>query len=204
MLHDNHFVTSDENHSAYSPFRYCTDCRPLNITFKYEHSSQNTVLLIPDFEPLFLKHGVDVYLAGHWHYYESLWPLKSPPPGGAVPAGCRSYQNATAGYPNVTTVGCTTQMSFENPTATVHITSGNGGPPGLDNFGEDCGHGGDISCHTINATRKQSQNFGYGRLIAYNSSTLRYQQVANKDGSLDDEFLITQDNHGRFPPQSEW
>ena len=73
------------------------------------------MLIVPDLEPLFLKHGVDVYLAGHWHYYESLWPVKSPPPGGRVPAGCQSYQNATAGYPTVTTAGCTTQTSFDNP-----------------------------------------------------------------------------------------
>ena len=25
-------------------------------------------------EPLFIEHGVDLYAAGHWHYYESLWP----------------------------------------------------------------------------------------------------------------------------------
>lgn len=162
------------------------------------------MLIVPDLEPLFLKHGVDVYLAGHWHYYESLWPVKSPPPGGRVPAGCQSYQNATAGYPTVTTAGCTTQTSFDNPGATVHITTGNGGPPGLDSFVEDCGRGGDMSCKRINSTRKQSQHFGYGRLIAYNSSTLLYQQVKNKDGSLDDEFVITQGKHGPFSPQSQW
>ena len=28
-------------------------------------------------EPLFIEHGVDLYAAGHWHYYESLWPSVS-------------------------------------------------------------------------------------------------------------------------------
>ena len=40
---------------------YCTGCRPGGAT-------QDTAKLVPDMEPLFLKYGLDVYLAGHWHY----------------------------------------------------------------------------------------------------------------------------------------
>ena len=28
-------------------------------------------------EPIFIQYGVDLYAAGHWHYYESLWPTVS-------------------------------------------------------------------------------------------------------------------------------
>ena len=33
--------------------------------------------MVAALQPLFLKHGVDLYAAGHWHYYESLWRLIS-------------------------------------------------------------------------------------------------------------------------------
>ena len=85
----------------------------------------------------------------------------------------------------------------------MHITTGNAGPPGLDSFTEDCTHGTTISCHTINATRKQSQIFGYGRLVAYNASTMLYQQVNNADGSIVDSFVITQNKHGPYPATTD-
>jgi hypothetical protein len=141
-------------------------------------------------EPLFLDAGVDVYLAGHWHYYESLWPVRQTFAGGTIPEGCAHENGLTA--------GCATQHDFVNPTSPVHITTGNGGPPSLDSWTEDVG-GHNISCHRINATRHQSLEFGYGRLVAFNATTMRYQQVANKDGSIVDEFTITQTKHGAFP-----
>ena len=30
--------------------------------------------MIADMQPLLNKYGVDLFVAGHWHYYESLWP----------------------------------------------------------------------------------------------------------------------------------
>ena len=54
-------------------------------------------------EALFHQHGVNFFLAGHYHEYESLWP---------------SYN------------GIPTQKNFTDPQATVHITAGNGGAPG--------------------------------------------------------------------------
>merc|ERR1712080_258282 len=47
-----------------------------------------------DFEPLMLKYGVDLYLCGHEHDYESLWPTKN-------------YQ--------------VTDKSFKNPKAPIHV-----------------------------------------------------------------------------------
>lgn len=60
--------------------------------------------------------------------------------------------------------GTPLQKNFVNPPVTVHVTTGNGGPPSADNFNEDC-PGAD--CGSIPATRKQSVAYGYGRLIAY-------------------------------------
>lgn len=57
-----------------------------------------------DWEALMMSHGVDMYLAGHIHAYESLWPVG---PNGAVPTA-----------------------SFSSPRAPVHVLTGAGGPPG--------------------------------------------------------------------------
>jgi hypothetical protein len=49
------------------------------------------------------KYGVDMYLAGHWHYYESLWP----------------GQNGATGNG-----GNPLQKDFIDPKVTVHVTTG--------------------------------------------------------------------------------
>ena len=108
---------------------------------------------IDDFEPLFTKYKIDVYMAGHMHYYESL-------------------------YPSINFK--TTQRNFTNPTAPVYITSGNGGPPSFDSFNNG----------TIFSTRKQSREFSYGRVIIYNHTHFKFQQVVNNNNSILDEIII--------------
>ena len=58
--------------------------------------------MVPDFEPLFMEFGVDVYASGHIHDYEWIYPT----------------YNGTA-----------LQRNFTNPQAPVHLVTGNGGPP---------------------------------------------------------------------------
>ena len=98
--------------------------------------------VIADLIPEIHAGGVDLYIAGHWHYYESLYPASF----GADGIG-----------------GAPLQKDFVNPNMTVHVTSGNGGPPGADNFNEDCKDPKD--CGSIPSTRFQSVNFGYGRMV---------------------------------------
>eukprot|EP01061_Rhynchopus_euleeides_P005569 TRINITY_DN147_c0_g1_i2.p2 TRINITY_DN147_c0_g1~~TRINITY_DN147_c0_g1_i2.p2 ORF type:complete len:710 (+),score=299.28 TRINITY_DN147_c0_g1_i2:95-2131(+) len=138
---------------------------------------RNTATVVNDFEPIFQEYGVDIFLAGHWHYYESLFPAA---PG---PDSCRSCANPV-------------QKDFNAPNVTVHVTTGNGGPPGIDTFTEDCPS---PDCGKIPATRFQSTEFGYGRIIAHNVTHLTYQQFNNKDGKLADEWTIYQPTHGPFP-----
>ena len=114
---------------------------------------QSSDASIKDLIPLLDKGGVDLYLAGHWHYYESLYPAKN----GATGTG-----------------GDPVAKDFIDPTVTVHVTTGNGGPPGADSFHEDC-PGPD--CNKIPATRHQSVKFGYGRVTAFNATHLMYKQV---------------------------
>ena len=63
--------------------------------------------MVPDFEPLFFKYGVDVYASGHIHDYEYLYPI----------------WNNTA-----------LQKNFTNPVGPVHLVTGNGGPPSASRF----------------------------------------------------------------------
>ena len=88
--------------------------------------------LVSDIAPLLRKYGVDFHMAGHWHYNESLWP-------------------ALVGTATCPACGQPLAKDFINPVGTVHVTTGNGGPPGKDSFQEHC-PGED--CNPIPATRK--------------------------------------------------
>ena len=117
----------------------------------------NTRISIKDFEPLFNKYNIDVYMAGHMHYYESLYPSLN-------------FK--------------TTQKNFTNPYAPVYITSGNGGPPSKDSFNNG----------TIFSTRKQSREFSYGKVIVYNHTHFKFQQIINENNSILDEIIIIKNN----------
>mmetsp|Transcript_64277 Transcript_64277/g.172041 ORF Transcript_64277/g.172041 Transcript_64277/m.172041 type:complete len:756 (-) Transcript_64277:30-2297(-) len=137
-------------------------------------ASQAADETIKDFVPLFDKYSVDLYAAGHWHYYESLWP---------------------AAKGNETCLSCAepTQLTFEEPKVTVHVTTGNGGPPGKDTFCES--GSGSPDCDNIPATRMQTNEFSYGRLVAHNATHLTFQQIFNINGSVFDEFVVVQSKH---------
>lgn len=132
----------------------------------------STATAIKDIVPVIQAAGVDLYMAGHWHYYESLYPMGTPPEG-------------TGGPP--------TQKNFVNPTSTVHITTGNGGPPGKDTMNTP-----------MPALRNKSDKYGYGRVTAYNATHLLFEQVLNgysdegEPGEVFDSFVVQQDKHGPF------
>jgi hypothetical protein len=112
---------------------------------------------IKDLIPLIHGGGVDMYVAGHWHYYESLYPAMNGATG-------------TGGKP--------TQKDYNNPKVTVHVTTGNGGPPSADNFNEDC-PGPD--CGSIPSTRAQSVRYGalgFRHDFAFWRSAIRIHDVA--------------------------
>lgn len=112
------------------------------------------------------------HLAGHWHYYEALWPMGTPMHGTGGPPQQRSY----VGY-----------------NSTVHITTGNGGPPSKDTMNSP-----------MAALRKKSDKYGYGRVTAWNASHLTFEQVLNGwqdeggEGEVFDSFTLVQPRHGPF------
>ena len=120
----------------------------------------NNYISVKDIEPLMIKYNVDLYMAGHLHYYESLFPSKD--------------------YKLI-------QTNFTNPRAPIHITSGNGGPPSKDPFDNNCPG---VNCTKIFSTRKQMNDYSYGRIKIYNKTHLKFQQVFNENSTVFDEIII--------------
>jgi len=139
--------------------------------------------LVKDIAPLLKEFGVDLFVAGHWHYYESLWP-------------------GIEGTPTCKACLQPLQKDFKNPMGTVHITTGNGGPPGKDSFVEHCSHPKNTTppedCHNITATRAQSLEYGYGQLLVHNASVLEFTQFENENQTIVDHFVVTVAKHGPF------
>ena len=65
-------------------------------------------------EPLLLQYGVDMFVAGHVHDYESTYPVKR--------CGLNSSD-------------CYIGKDLRNPQAPVHVVVGQGGTGGADHFG---------------------------------------------------------------------
>ena len=141
-------------------------------------------------EQLFQQFGVDFFIAGHWHEYESLWP--------------------NAG-------GKPTQFNFTNPRAPIHITAGNGGAPGPDHFSSRGPNGTLINHTALPMSRKRfsggnalvngyvavSNSAGYIRMSLLNASTAKVEYVLNTDSSVYDEFVVSTESHGPFPNLSK-
>jgi hypothetical protein len=126
---------------------------------------------LKELEPLFDEHGVDLYWAGHIHFYQTF--------DGPVRAG-KVLMNGT-----------------HNPTGTVHVCTGNGGPPAPSSCRGYCG---------ASSTRDWSgcalcleQPYSYTRLTAHNATDLLWEQVSNADSSIIDSWVLHQDKHGAFP-----
>eukprot|EP00039_Didymoeca_costata_P019413 m.337443 g.337443 ORF g.337443 m.337443 type:complete len:712 (-) comp18135_c0_seq1:199-2334(-) len=140
-----------------------------------------------DLEPLFLKYGVDMFLAGHEHDYESIWPVKN----------C-----------SMDSADCYIGTNFSKPQAPVHVVCGEGGTNGADHFAENWGPftrkqlGSDTpgKCDTLKSggATQGGCSAGYGRITVYNATHLTYQYVLNVNGTVWDEWTIYQPNHGSF------
>ena len=85
-----------------------------------------------------------------------------------------------------------------NPSATVHVLSGNGGPPSPTQCVQYCGDGGGArdwaGCKVC-----IQQPYSYTRLTAHNATDLLWEQVSNADSSIIDSWVLHRDKHGAFP-----
>ena len=97
------------------------------------------------------------------------------------------------GTPAHGTGGPPEQSDYINPRSTVHITTGNVGPPGKDSMNTP-----------MAALRSKSDKYGYGRVVAHNATHLTFEQVLNGYGSegasgeVMDSFTVVQHSHGPF------
>jgi hypothetical protein len=121
-------------------------------------------------EELFYRYGVDVIIEAHEHSYERLWPVF----------------NETV-----------TQQDYFNPQAPVHIISGAAG----------CNEQDGVCVNAILGPKGPWSAFrswlpglyGYGRLSVDNSTVLRWEQVYDITGSVEDAIHVVQHHHGQFP-----
>lgn len=136
-----------------------------------------TAVAIKELMPIIHQGGVDMYLTGHWHFYESLWPMGVPTEGSGGPP---------------------TMKSFDNPMSTVHITTGNGGPPDKSTYptpmialrkqSRKYGYG---RVTAFNATHLQFEQ------------VLNGWHTEGKAGEIFDSFVLVQNSHGPFPQAAD-
>lgn len=88
--------------------------------------------------------------------------------------------------------GTVIAKSYDNPKGPIHIVAGAGGAPALDTFGP-----------VNDFTRTRLSDWGYGQVSVPDSKTFNFKYIYNNNGSVFDEWTVTQDNHGPFPTESD-
>jgi hypothetical protein len=166
--------------------RNCTGGKLWNETKKQQQQKENSQKTVggsepsvnpltlgaarDDLEPIFEKYGVDLYWAGHIHFYETFT--------GPLSKG-RVIGNGT-----------------HNPKGVIHVCSGNGGPPSPSNCHgagycvtpENC-----LKCiaQPYSYTRLTAHNA---------TDLLWEQVSNEPGSKVIDSWVLHQDNHGQFPP----
>ena len=125
-------------------------------------------------EPVLMKHGVDIYFAGHVHDYCSTFPICS---------GKLCTDNAGKAI-----------KSFINPQGPVHITDGNGGVPGCPS---------PVAIANCTSSKSPWCRFhgtggAHGTITAFNETHLTYNHIANDGGQVKDTFTIIKSSSSLF------
>jgi hypothetical protein len=123
-----------------------------------------------DLEPIFEEHGVDIYWAGHIHFYETFTGPIS--------------KNRVVG------------KGTHNPKAVIHVCSGNGGPPSPTNCkGPNYCTKPDNCLKCISQPYSYTRLTAYNR-----TDLLWEQVSNEAGSAVIDSWVVHQDNHGKFPP----
>ena len=133
---------------------------------------------------LLQKYGVDLAVWAHEHSYERLFPT----------------------FNRTVIPGHDPEDPYDNPGATVHITTGSAGcRERTDPFMKDIPEWSAFrfdqnqSLNGILQLFSRSSDYGYTKMFVSNSTHLRLQQIsADQDGKVIDEIWIIQDNHVKF------
>ena len=166
---------------------------------------------ISQLEPLFDEFGVDLYWAGYGQAclpcYITRLSLFSAPDAYvfSFPVHqflyCRHihfYQTFDGPVRN----GKVLMDGTHNPTGTVHVCSGNGGPPSPSSCEDYCQKGAGKR-EWAGCKMCIQQPYSYTRLTAHNATDLLWEQVSNADNSIIDTWSIHQDKHGAFTNVTE-
>ena len=154
--------------AARAPYKGCTGTGVANVDATRR-----------DVEPLFIKYGVDLFMCGHEHNYESIWPTRD-----LVP----------------------TATNFDSPAATIYVVEGAGGAPTLDLFGgpgpftrkQDSSWGfGRVTVH--NATTLTYERVQNDR-CASQCQAATCPACAVPAGTVVDEWTVVQPRHGGWAP----
>ncbi|TVY73422.1 Acid phosphatase [Lachnellula suecica] len=118
------------------------------------------------FEDLLLQNGVDVYLAGHIHWYERLWPLG---------------KNGTIDSPSIVN----NNTYYTNPGVSMtHLINGMAG--NVESH-STLGTGDDVLPIT---SVLDFQNYGFNKLRVINATAISFSFVKGSDGSVEDELTL--------------
>ncbi|KAK9423126.1 putative Acid phosphatase AphA [Seiridium unicorne] len=120
------------------------------------------------FEGLMLQHGVDLYLSGHIHWYERLWPMGA---------------NGTIDYASVATGKNNTY--YTNPGVSMtHIINGMAGNIESHSTLDD-----GESPANITAVL-DDKHYGFSKLSVVNKNELKWQFVRGDGGTIGDELTL--------------
>ena len=137
-------------------------------------------------EELYHRYGVDLALTGHKHNYERFYPAY----GRSRPASARAFSER-----------------YESPAATVHVVTGAGGNPSMNDKGKKprrgrCDEeGGAPWCAYVAGVDNHDRlsDFTYSRVTVHNATTLEWEQMsALEGGEVIDRFYIVAPTHGSF------
>lgn len=137
-------------------------------------------------EELYHRYGVDLALTGHKHNYERFYPAYD------------EVADARAGA---------FFERYESPAATVHVVTGAGGNPSMNDKGKKprrgrCDEeGGAPWCAYVAGVDNHDRlsDFTYSRVTMHNATTLEWEQMsALEGGEVIDRFYIVAPTHGSF------
>ncbi|EJU04078.1 acid phosphatase AphA [Dacryopinax primogenitus] len=145
-----------------TPWVFAMSHRPMYST---ETSSYQTHMRAA-FESLFLEYNVDLYLSGHIHWYERLWPLGA---------------NGTIDMSGV--VDNNTYKLVEGRKSMVHLINGMAG-----NIESHSTLGTE---KVLNITAVLDfLHYGYSKLTVHNETTATWQYIKGDDGSIGDTLTL--------------
>merc|ERR1712185_632598 len=125
-----------------------------------------------DWEPIMMQYGVDLYMCGHEHNYESIYPVAN---------------------------NSRVQDDFVSPLAPVHVVSGAGGAPPLDTFGS---YGPWTRLQDNSAWSYSKVEIQNASTLVWQQWYNSYYCSRDVDGNncKADEFTIVQPDHSPFAP----